>query len=108
MSLVVEAGAMRSSSQPANLRTRIEAQIAPPLDARPNAVKASGPMDPVLAAVVVALIGFGVVMVYSASAVQATVTYKNPQFFLARQGLYAVAALGVLFLTSRVDYHRLY
>jgi len=108
MSIVVEAGAARSSSQPANLRTRIEARIAAPLDARPNAVKASGPMDPVLAAVVVALIGFGVVMVYSASAVQATVTYKNPQFFLARQGLYAVAALGVLFLTSRVDYHRLY
>jgi len=105
----VEAGTMRSSvAPPANMRTRIQVQLAAPLDAAPNAVKASGPMDPVLAAVVVALIGFGVVMVYSASAVEATVHQKNPQFFLTRQSLYAVAALSVLFLTSRIDYHRLY
>ncbi|WP_394826416.1 putative lipid II flippase FtsW [Pendulispora albinea] len=108
MSMIVEAGAHRSASPPANLRTRIQAQLAAPLDAIPNAVKASGPMDPVLAAVVVALIGFGVVMVYSASAVQATVDYKNPQFFLAKQGTYAIASLAVLFVTSRIDYHRLY
>jgi len=104
----VEAGSSRSEFAPPNLRTRIQVQLAAPLDAIPNAAKASGPMDPVLAAVVVALIGFGVVMVYSASAVEATVQYKNPQFFLARQGVYAVAALVILFLTSRIDYHRLY
>ena len=57
---------------------------------RPNAARASGPIDPVLAAVVVALIGFGVVMVYSARAVQATVQYHDPQFFLKRQAAYAV------------------
>ncbi len=34
-------------------------------------------------------IGFGVVMVYSASAVQATVQYHDPQFFLKRQVVYA-------------------
>jgi cell division protein FtsW len=62
----------------------------------------------VLAAVVVALIGFGVVMVYSASAVQATVQHHDPQFFLKRQAAYAVAALLTLFGVSRVDYHRLY
>ncbi|WP_394843089.1 putative lipid II flippase FtsW [Pendulispora brunnea] len=105
----IEAGAMRSSvAPPPNLRTRIQVQLAAPLDATPNAIKAAGPMDPVLAAIVVALIGFGVVMVYSASAVEATVRYKNPQFFLTRQGLYSLAALGVLFVTSRIDYHRLY
>ena len=50
---------------------------------------AKGAIDPVLAAVVVALIGFGVVMVYSASAVEATVEHHDPQFFLKRQAAYA-------------------
>ncbi len=38
-----------------------------------------------------ALIGFGVVMVYSASAVEVdSVRYKDAQFFLKRQAVYAV------------------
>jgi cell division protein FtsW len=41
-----------------------------------------GPIDPVLAAVVIALIGFGVVMVYSASAIEAAIQLKDPQYFL--------------------------
>ena len=77
-----------------------------PLDAKADAKRlAPRPMDPVLAAVVVALVGFGVVMVYSASAVQATVQHHDPQFFLKRQAAYAGArALLTLFATSR---HRL-
>ncbi|HEY3820561.1 MAG TPA: putative lipid II flippase FtsW [Polyangiaceae bacterium] len=91
-----------------NVRRTVGLQLAAPLDAKPNVVRASGPVDPVLAAVVVALIGFGVVMVYSASAVQATVQYHDPQFFLKRQAAYALAALAALWVSSRVDYHRLY
>src|SRR5690606_28958368 len=37
-----------------------------------------GPVDSVLAAIVLALIGFGVVMVYSSSAIEATVRFKDP------------------------------
>ena len=37
----------------------------------------SGPVDSVLAALVIALIGFGVVMVYSASAIEATVRHHD-------------------------------
>jgi cell division protein FtsW len=91
-----------------NVRRTVGLQLAAPLDARPNVGRASGPVDPVLAAVVVALVGFGVVMVYSASAVQATVQYHDPQFFLKRQAAYALAALVALWATSRIDYHRLY
>jgi cell division protein FtsW len=91
-----------------NVRRTVGFQLTAPLDARSNVVRASGPVDPVLAAVVVALVGFGVVMVYSASAVQATVQYRDPQFFLKRQAAYAVVALTVLWGTSRIDYHRLY
>jgi cell division protein FtsW len=65
-----------------------------------------GPIDPVLAAVVIALIGFGVVMVYSASAIEATVQMKDPQYYLKREVFYAVVALGVMWVTSHVDYHR--
>src|ERR1700678_3098641 len=91
-----------------NVRRTVGLQLAAPLDAKPNVVRASGPVDPVLAAVVVALVGFGVVMVYSASAVQATVQYHDPQFFLKRQAIYAGAGLVAAWIASRIDYHRLY
>ena len=45
----------------------------------------SGPVDPLLAALVIALIGMGVVMVYSASAIEATVRHHDEQYFLKRQ-----------------------
>jgi cell division protein FtsW len=91
-----------------NVRRTVEHELTAPLDAQPSAAGASAPVDAILAATVVALIGFGVVMVYSASAVQATVQYHDPQFFLKRQAAYALAALALLWAASRVDYHRLY
>jgi cell division protein FtsW len=91
-----------------NVRRTVEGiRLAAPLDAQPTA-GAAGPVDATLAATVVALVGFGVIMVYSASAVQATVQYHDPQFFLKRQAAYAVAALALAWATSRIDYHRLY
>ena len=67
----------------------------------------SGPVDSVLAALVIALIGFGVVMVYSASAIEATVRHHDAQFFLKRQAAYAIFAIFVMWVTSRIDYRRL-
>jgi cell division protein FtsW len=66
-----------------------------------------GPVDAVLASVVIALIGFGVVMVYSASAVEATVRHHDAQFFLKRQGIYAALALITMWGVSRIDYRKL-
>ena len=83
-------------------------QLALPLDAKPVENSRSRPVDVVLAALVVGLIGFGVVMVYSASAVQATLHYHDPQFFLKRQAAYAIGALALFFLIGLIDYHRLY
>jgi len=69
-----------------NVRRTVEGiRLAAPLDAKADAGGATAGVDAVLAATVIALIGFGVVMVYSASAVQATVQYHDPQFFLKRQ-----------------------
>lgn len=83
-------------------------QLALPLDAKPNRAALDRPVDVVLAGLLIALIGFGVVMVYSASAVQATLRMHDPQFFLKRQAAYALAALALLFLVGAIDYHRLY
>jgi cell division protein FtsW len=91
-----------------NIRIAPRVELAPPLDAKANAARAAGPMDPVLAALVIALIGFGIVMVYSASAIEATVRHHDPQYFLKRQVAYGAMALLVLFGASRIDYHRLY
>jgi len=66
----------------------------------------TGPVDPVLAAVVIALIGLGVVMVYSASVIEATVVFRDPQYFLKRQAIYAGLSLLMIWGLSRVDYRR--
>lgn len=68
---------------------------------------ATGPADPILGGVVVALVIFGVVMVYSASAVLAYQRHDDGSYFLIRQGLYAVVALPLTFILARIDYHRL-
>jgi cell division protein FtsW len=83
-------------------------QLTLPLDAKPIENATKKPVDVVLAALVIGLIGFGVVMVYSASAVQATLHYHDPQFFLKRQAAYAAGGLGLFFILGMVDYHRLY
>jgi cell division protein FtsW len=83
-------------------------QLALPLDAKPNVAWKEQAVDVVLAALVVALIGFGVVMVYSASAVQATLHQHDPQYFLKKQAAYAAVGLLSFFGLAAVDYHRLY
>jgi cell division protein FtsW len=91
-----------------NVRRTVGDRLAAPLDARPIAGGAGAGVDSVLAATVTALVGFGVVMVYTASAVLATVQYHDPQFFLKRQCAYVAAGLAVMWATRYVDYHHLY
>ncbi len=67
----------------------------------------TGPVDPVLAAAVVGLTGFGVVMVYSASLVEAINVFRDPEHFLKRQAVFAVVALALMFGASKMDYTRL-
>jgi cell division protein FtsW len=66
-----------------------------------------GPVDNVLAATVVALIGFGIVMVYSSSAFEATVRFGDAQHYVKRQAVYAGMALIAMWIVSRIDYRRL-
>ncbi len=69
--------------------------------------KVVGPADAVLTGTVVALVSFGVVMVYSASAVLAYSRHDNGQHFLVRQAAYAVLGLFAMLVLARFDYHRL-
>lgn len=74
---------------------RVSSKPPPPME--------PGPMDVSLAATLVSLIAFGVVMVYSASAVYADRMYGDGMHFLVRQTIYASVALVVLAASSRID-----
>lgn len=83
-------------------------QLTLSLDAKPNVKQGEKPVDVVLAAIIVALIAFGVVMVYSASAVQATLHLHDPQYFLKKQAAYGAVSLVIFFALGAIDYHKLY
>jgi cell division protein FtsW len=69
--------------------------------------KVIGPADAVLTGAVVALVCFGVVMVYSASAVLAYSRFDDGQHYLVRQAVYAIVGLTAMVALARFDYHRL-
>lgn len=57
--------------------------------------------------VTLALLAFGLVMVFSATSGSATVRSGNPTFYLMRQGIYAVIGLVAMVVLSRLDYRKL-
>jgi cell division protein FtsW len=60
-----------------------------------------------LVLVTLALVAFGLVMVYSASSARALLGSDDPAYYLKRQAVYAVVGLAALVLLSRFDYRRL-
>ncbi len=97
------------SAVPANLRR----ESAPPPPTTPyRAVQnaRSGPrgqVDHVLLGVTMLLVAFGIVMVYSASAVFAEHLHHNGQFFLVRQTAYAVIGFAAMGAFARMDHTKL-
>ncbi|HEX2675237.1 MAG TPA: FtsW/RodA/SpoVE family cell cycle protein, partial [Polyangiales bacterium] len=69
--------------------------------------KVIGPADAVLTATVITLVAFGIVMVYSASAVFAHQRFHSGQYFLLRQVAFAAIGVPVMLVMARIDYHRL-
>ena len=61
--------------------------------------------DLVLLLMVVALTGFGIVMVYSASSVMAAKNFHDGAYFLKRQGLFALVGCAGALVAMRIDYH---
>jgi cell division protein FtsW len=74
---------------------------------QPSWPKVIGPADAVLMGIVIALIAFGVVMVYSSSAVFAYQKFNNGQHFLIRQAIYAAVGLPAIIVLGHIDYHRI-
>ncbi len=62
--------------------------------------------DYLLFLVVLSLLGLGVVMVYSASAILATERFHDPYFFLKKQCFWALLGLGILWIVMALDYRR--
>lgn len=61
----------------------------------------------VLTLVTLALVAFGLVMVYSATSAAAAIGGRDPSYYLKRQGIYALIGVALLVVASRVDYHAL-
>ena len=57
--------------------------------------------------VTMALVAFGLVMVYSATSAAAAVGGKDPSYYLKRQGMYAALGIVLMVLAQRWDYRRL-
>ena len=57
--------------------------------------------------VTLALVAFGLVMVYSATSASATVGGSDPIYYLKRQGIYAALGIVLMIVAQRWDYRRL-
>lgn len=64
------------------------------------------PFDFLLLITVLALVGLGIVMVYSASFVVAGQRFGDPYHFLKKQAMAAALGVGFMFCLARMDYHR--
>ena len=54
--------------------------------------------------IIIFLICFGLVMLYSTSAYDAQLTFKDPTHYLKRQGMAFGLGLVIMFVLSRIDY----
>ena len=61
----------------------------------------------ILMLVTLALVAFGLVMVYSATSASAALGNGNPMEYLQRQAVYALLGVVLMAVASRFDYHRL-
>lgn len=55
--------------------------------------------------IVLFLVGFGLVMVYSTSSYTASLDYGDPAFFFKRQAFFSIIGIAGMLFLSKVDYH---
>ena len=67
----------------------------------------AAPPDTLLFAAVAALVGIGLVMIFSASSATAYAEHHDVAFYLKRQFLWLGAGLTCAFFAYRMDYHKL-
>jgi cell division protein FtsW len=62
--------------------------------------------DRILFFVTLVLVGFGVAMVFSSSAIVAKEKFGDPNYFSLKQLIFAALGLAVMFVVMKVDYHK--
>ena len=67
--------------------------------------KTVGSLDRSLLLIILVLVVFGLVMVFSASAPAASYYMDNPYHYVIRQGIFALLGFASMFILSFVDYH---
>ncbi|MEG0227531.1 MAG: FtsW/RodA/SpoVE family cell cycle protein [Lachnospiraceae bacterium] len=72
---------------------------------RPRKRKTIQYFDYSLLAIVIFLVCFGLVMLYSTSSYSAQIENGDSMFYLKRQGLISFFSFGVMWIVSKVDYH---
>jgi cell division protein FtsW len=72
--------------------------------AEPKSEGERGPIDQLLAAAVLLLVGFGIVMIYSSSAVFAERALENSRHFLDRQIVWVGVGLATMIVTATIGY----
>lgn len=65
-----------------------------------------GAPDYIFLAVVLLLVAYGIIMLFSASSAKAYATYNNAFFFVKRQAGWIVVGGFAMLITSKIDYHR--
>ncbi|MGN1266473.1 MAG: FtsW/RodA/SpoVE family cell cycle protein [Dorea sp.] len=58
-----------------------------------------------LLAILVCLMCFGLVMLYSTSSYSAMISYNDSMFYFKRQLLFTLAGIAVIFVVSKINYH---
>src|SRR5262245_66415704 len=61
--------------------------------------------DRILFFITLMLVGFGVAMVFSSSAIVAKEKFGDPNYFSFKQLIFAALGLAVMFVVMKVDYH---
>jgi cell division protein FtsW len=97
---------MSVGSAAARRRAPAPARSAPARKAKTRSAKLQFEAN-LIVLVTTALTLFGLVMVYSATSGSAVLGHGNPQGYVERQALYALAGLVVLFVLSRLDLEKL-
>jgi len=68
----------------------------------------AGTPDLILFFTIIVLLGFGIVMVFSSSAIKAYVRYDDSYYFLKKQLLWVAVGLSIMFFAMNYRYQRLY
>src|ERR1700759_2111264 len=72
-----------------------------------NITRRAGAPDYTIMVTAIALVVIGLIFVYSASFAIALAEFDNPDYFLIRQTLSAVLAVGAMFFMMKFDYQNL-